>query len=226
MPWPDTILSLLAASHLMKPNTEVRTIVSWPISFLTRSIFKLSLSTKDLWPRVQSISLPYNMVYRSQTRVSCVLHRDQTIPPSWRNLHSWKVRPWQMRDRFVSIIGRNLVIPKLYGNSAMSPRFSVYEYNQTTNPLLLPSITRDATFVTDVAPADRWSYELLEDGGETKMRELVEEVKVMCNIACAWRHTSSSIFVNDNFVKEANFPLLSLRPNKSVSESVLVSRLV
>jgi hypothetical protein len=91
----------------------------------------------------------------------------------------------QMRDRFVGIIGRSLVIPKLYGISAMGPRFSVYEYNQATNTLLPPSITRHATFVTDVAPADRWNYELLEDGGETKMRELVEEVKAMCeNIAC------------------------------------------
>ena len=39
--------------------------------------------------------------------------------------------------------------------------------------------------MTDVAPADRWNYELLEDGGETKMRELVKEVKALCeNIAC------------------------------------------
>ena len=67
----------------------------------------------------------------------------------------------------------------------MGPRFSVYEYNRATNTLLPPSITRDAMFVTDVAPADRWNYELLEDGGETKMRELVEEVKAMCkNIPC------------------------------------------
>jgi len=86
----------------------------------------------------------------------------------------------QMRDQFVTIIGRNLVIPKLYGISAMGTRFSIYEYIQNTNMLLPPSIARDAMYVTDVAPANRWKYEILEDDGEKTMRELVEEVKAMC----------------------------------------------
>jgi hypothetical protein len=94
----------------------------------------------------------------------------------------------QMRDRFVTIIGRNLVIPKLYGISAMGTRFSVYEYKKETNILLPPTIARDTMYVTDVAPAERWNYELLEDVGEQKMRELVAEVKVMCEgiNACAY----------------------------------------
>jgi hypothetical protein len=84
----------------------------------------------------------------------------------------------QMRDRFINIIGRNLVIPKLYGTSAMGTRFSVYVYNKEINVLLPPSIARDAMYVTDVAPVDRWNHELLEDDWEQKMREFVSEVKV------------------------------------------------
>ncbi|KAF8147892.1 hypothetical protein B0H34DRAFT_680070 [Crassisporium funariophilum] len=86
----------------------------------------------------------------------------------------------QMRDRYESFIGRNLFVPKLYGISAMGTRFSVYEYDKDTNALSPPSIPRHPTFVTDVAPASRWNYELLEDEGEQKMRELVSEVKRMC----------------------------------------------
>ena len=113
----------------------------------------------------------------------------------------------QMRDRFVNIIGRNLVIPKLYGISAMGTRFSVYVYNKETNVLLPPSIARDAMYVTDVAPADRWNHELLEDDGEQKMREFVSEVKVMCEKikACAWPcllHRSFSIII---LRKEMNY---------------------
>jgi hypothetical protein len=110
----------------------------------------------------------------------------------------------QMRDRFVTIIGRTLVIPKLYGISAMGTRFSVYEYNQETNMLLPPSIARDAMYVTDVAPAERWNYELLEDDGEKKMRELVVEVKAMCETikACACprllRRSLSMMFAKRN----------------------------
>ena len=62
----------------------------------------------------------------------------------------------------------------------MGTRFSVYEYDKETNALSPPSIPRHPTFVTDIAPASRWNYELLEDEGEQKMRELVSEVKRMC----------------------------------------------
>jgi hypothetical protein len=106
----------------------------------------------------------------------------------------------QMRDRFVTIIGRNLVIPKLYGISAMGTRFSVYEYNKETNILLPPSITRDTMYVTDVAPADRWNHELLEEGGEQQIRKLVAEVKAMCEeikaCACLSLHRSFSTVIS------------------------------
>ncbi|PPQ84053.1 hypothetical protein CVT25_003196 [Psilocybe cyanescens] len=85
-----------------------------------------------------------------------------------------------MRDQYESIIGRNLVVPKLYAISAMCTCFSVYEYNKEMNALSPPSIPSDPTYVTDVAPASRWNYELLEDVGEKKMRELVLEIKRIC----------------------------------------------
>ena len=100
--------------------------------------------------------------------------------PHLDNVSTCEKADQQMHDQFVTIIGRNLVIPKLYGISVMGTRFSVYKYSQNTNMLLPPSITRDAIYVTDVAPADRCNYELLEADGEQKMRELVAEVKAMC----------------------------------------------
>ncbi|PPQ78864.1 hypothetical protein CVT25_002432 [Psilocybe cyanescens] len=86
----------------------------------------------------------------------------------------------QMRDQYENIVGQNLVVPKLYAISAMGTRFSVYEYDKETNAVSPPSISRHPTFMTDVAPASRWNYELLDDVGEQKMRELVLEVKRMC----------------------------------------------
>lgn len=61
----------------------------------------------------------------------------------------------------------------------MGIRFSVYEYDKEANALLPPSIVRHPTFVTNVASASRWNYELLEDRGEQKMRALVTEPKNM-----------------------------------------------
>ena len=91
----------------------------------------------------------------------------------------------QMRKRFNAIVDRNLVIPKLYGVSAMGTCLAVYEYSQEMGVLPL-AIPRDLESVNDVTPADRWTLELLEPAGEAKMRELVALVKAMCDdIACA-----------------------------------------
>ena len=87
----------------------------------------------------------------------------------------------QMRERFGSMIGPSLAIPNLYGVSAMGTRFSVYQYMKETNILKPSLILPDPNYVTDVAPAARWNYELLEIPGEQKMRELVAEIKRMCN---------------------------------------------
>ena len=102
-----------------------------------------------------------------------------------------------MRDGFVSIIdGGNLVIPKLYGISAMRSRFSVYEYTKETNILLPPPIARDVMFVTDVAPADRWNYELLEENGELKTKTIFVSIKEMC--AEFTKCTSTSYIFSDH----------------------------
>ena len=132
-------------------------------------------------------SIDFTTIYIVRKRKSPVFFIEIKPFPHVDDISTREKADQQMRDRFVAIIGRNLVIPKLYGISAMGTRFSVYEYNKETNVLLPPSIARDAMYVTDVAPADRWNYELLEDGGEQKMREVVAEVKAMCQEikACA-----------------------------------------
>ena len=91
----------------------------------------------------------------------------------------------QMRERFFALIDRNLVIPKLYGVSAMGTRLAVYDYSKETNQLTPRAIASDPKDTTDVAPADCWTHELLEPAGEAKMRELVASIKAMCaDIAC------------------------------------------
>ena len=85
-----------------------------------------------------------------------------------------------MRKRFASLISKNLAIPKLYGISVMGHRFSVYEYNKDMNTLLPPAIHPHELYMTDIAPAERWQYELLENDGEQALREIVAEIKEMC----------------------------------------------
>lgn len=87
-----------------------------------------------------------------------------------------------MRERLFSLVD-HLVTPKLYGISAMGTCLAIYEYSKETNLLTLPVIAPDPEY-TDVAPADPWAYELLEEAGEAKVKELVASIKAMCaNIA-------------------------------------------
>ena len=84
----------------------------------------------------------------------------------------------QMRQRFTEFLD-DPVIPVLYGVSAMGPILSVYKYDAVTG-LMPPQIPRDPVFVNDVAPKERWNCKILEDAGEQRLRDIVEEVKAMC----------------------------------------------
>jgi hypothetical protein len=56
-----------------------------------------------------------------------------------------------------------------------------YEYVAATNILTPYDISPDRVSLNDLAPAERWSYDLLEANGAAQMRQvLVEDVKAMC----------------------------------------------
>ena len=74
----------------------------------------------------------------------------------------------------------NLVTPRLPGISAFGTRMAFYEYVVTTNTLTPGAISTDPESVDYEAPAERWGYDLLEADGIAKMREVVEDVKAMC----------------------------------------------
>ena len=70
----------------------------------------------------------------------------------------------QMRDRFRDL-RHKLVMPRLSGISAFGTRMAFYEYIAATNTLTPPAILPDPVSLNDVAPAERWSYDILEANG-------------------------------------------------------------
>lgn len=100
-----------------------------------------------------------------------------------RDVGSRAIADREMRGRFARLVG-DLKIPRLYGLSAVGPRFAVYEYTVATGVLdpELEAIAKHSRLDIgdDVAPAARWEYDLFEPRGEGKMREIVREVKEMC----------------------------------------------
>src|ERR1700748_2918527 len=61
----------------------------------------------------------------------------------------------QMRDGFYNLVG-NLVIPKLFGISAMGTAYSIYEYGKDTTKIFPAAIHKDFSIINDYAPVTRW----------------------------------------------------------------------
>jgi len=110
----------------------------------------------------------------------------------------------QIREQFKSIVGQNLVIPKLYGISAIGTRFSVYHYNKETRILSPPSVPRDSMQLADIAPVNQWNIDLLENAGEEKFKEIVAEIKAMCEAikACGFSLIISTHPFHSTFHRE------------------------
>jgi len=85
----------------------------------------------------------------------------------------------QMRDRYLEFASGSISTPILYGLSAFGPQFSVYTYDPASTNLTPHEISRDPHRLNDVAPEDQWAYNLLEEAGEAKLREIVGNVKSM-----------------------------------------------
>ncbi|GLB39331.1 hypothetical protein LshimejAT787_0604930 [Lyophyllum shimeji] len=125
-------------------------------------------------------SIDFTTIYLVRKRKCPVFFLEIKPFPHLETISTREKADAQMRERFNTIIGRNLVIPTLYGISAMGTRFAIYEYLKDTAMLNPPFIVRNPQYVTDVAPAERWNYELLEPAGEAKFKELVASIKAMC----------------------------------------------
>lgn len=75
----------------------------------------------------------------------------------------------QMRGHFRDLY-EDVATPRLPGISAFGARMSFYEYVVATNTLTPHPIPPDPVSLNDTAPAERWSYDLLEANGTAQMR--------------------------------------------------------
>ncbi|KAG0125800.1 hypothetical protein HOY82DRAFT_130138 [Tuber indicum] len=84
----------------------------------------------------------------------------------------------QMRERFTHLF-EDVAIGTLYGASAMGTKICIYKLDRTSRRLTPTIIPGDPELVTDTAPMNRWSIDLLTPEGEKQFRETVQHVKKM-----------------------------------------------
>ena len=96
-----------------------------------------------------------------------------------KNLSARALADDEMCDRFREFSSDTLFTPKLVGISSIGTQFCVYTFTTETRILKPKLITPDPDIVNDIAPEDRWAFDVLNDEGEAKLREVVTEVKAM-----------------------------------------------
>ena len=116
------------------------------------------------------------LIYVAATPVFIV----QVKPPAdFRLASKRREADLQLRQR-VEDIAPDLKIPALHDVSAFGTRIAFYKYHLDSGRLELRNITPDPDVLTDTAPRGWWSYDILEQEGAQKFREVVDEVKTMC----------------------------------------------
>jgi len=73
----------------------------------------------------------------------------------------------------------NLRIPILHGVSAFGTKLAFYKYHKASRRLEPRQITPDPNILTDTAPREWWSCDILEEEGANRFRAGVDEVKAM-----------------------------------------------
>ncbi|KIO24253.1 hypothetical protein M407DRAFT_26367 [Tulasnella calospora MUT 4182] len=87
----------------------------------------------------------------------------------------------QLRRRLRDLV-RDCPIPTMYGISAFGSRVCFYRLSTVPgSPINPPLIPRDLEYVNDVAPEDRWNDNVLDVGGEDKLRQVVREIFDACS---------------------------------------------
>jgi len=84
----------------------------------------------------------------------------------------------QLRRRFRDC-ANNLRIPILHGVSAFGTKLAFYRYHKATRQLEPRRISPDPDILTDTAPREWWSHDILEEDGANRFRAVVDEIKAM-----------------------------------------------
>lgn len=179
MTWPNHVLKQFEIVNRFTTVTDATEFYG-PFNTL---LFHLFPPTEDyqIAPKLKRIKGTYNFsfLFIIMKHNSPVLFIEIGTYLSFEKNFLRKEADDHMRDRFLEFSSESLSIPKLYGLSALGTRFSVYEYDKTTRRLTPPRIPPDTTILNDTAPRERWNYDIMEDLGEAKLVEIVQEIKQM-----------------------------------------------
>jgi hypothetical protein len=181
-PWPQWLINSFASANQPQFATDESAYYG-PYTRLLYHLFGIEgpfeITPQYHIPQTPRDSIDVVALFTVELNKHPVLFIEVKAPASFPLDSKRKQADDQMRDRFRDL-RHTLVTPRLPGISAFGTRMAFYEYVAATNSLTPHVIPPDPESLNDVAPAGRWSYDLLQANGNAQMRRVVEDVKAMC----------------------------------------------
>ena len=143
------------------------------------------------WNRLLNTLFPPDTIFEVVPQFPAVTAREAVDfvillvkpPADFRFISKRQEADLQLRKRFLDI-SPDMKVPVLHGVSAFGTKIAFYTYDCQTGRLEPGSIATDLHTLIDTAPKEWWQYDILEQEGADKFREIVAAVKQMCeNVA-------------------------------------------
>jgi hypothetical protein len=184
-PWPAYIHQSFKSAILKDPSGKDESVFYGPFTRLLYTLFSVD-SQYEVVPQFTSIMRQsgqggINIVTVLVVEVNGhpVLFMEIKPPATIPYDAKREEADWQMRSLFRDL-RQTLSIPTLHGISAFGTRLSFYEYDHVSHVLRPEVIQADPAYFVDVAPINRWDYDVLQQEGADRLKGVVEKVKEMC----------------------------------------------
>ena len=177
MPWSEAITEQFS---LVDRFTTEESDWYGPFNTLLVELFPSSehYQVAPLYKRVKG-SQDFTLHYIIRKRRVPIFFVELKTYGSLQNLSARALADDQMRDRFREYSSGSIHTPKLIGISSFGTQFCVYTFTTETRTLEPKLILPDPCIVNDVAPKDRWAFDILKEEGGAKLKEMVTVVKAM-----------------------------------------------
>lgn len=181
-PWPEIIMRSFSIAS--SANTTLEKPFYGPWNRLLNTIFPpntiFEVVPKFFPPTTGQDAVDYVVLFLICIESSPVFIVEVKNPNEFRLASKREETDLQMRQCFRDC-AEMLRIPVLHGISAFGTKITFYKYYGSTRRLEPRRITPDPDMVTDTAPREWWSFDILEESGANQFRQIVAEVKEMCS---------------------------------------------
>ncbi|KAF9531424.1 hypothetical protein CPB83DRAFT_849006 [Crepidotus variabilis] len=176
MPWPLPIIRQFAKIPVNPTEADFHGVYNKLLYTLFPADSAFTVAPQFMPASPESAECDFYFDVMHEDRIVFIVHLRS--PGDIRYVSKRELADKQIRNRIRDLLD-DCPIPVLHAISAIGTQlcFFTKRINERVNPLAIPP---DNTYENDTAPRERWNYNVLEEAGVQKLRDVVEEIKEAC----------------------------------------------